>query len=684
MLKLDELIQNITQDSDYSRLTLERDKIEYILAKLRDNDSILKWKDKYEKCIKEEHTQRPSISDCRCKNREESERYRLEGNKHFQSKEDHLALYWYNKSICFAPNPSTTSLLALALANRSAVFFKLQKFKECSQDIESALELGYPSELRSKLDKRKSLCNTKLHQNPLTQSSLSSTATPFRSDKLRVHYSKEAGRSYKAANIISKGEIVMIEAPYASILNSKWHYLHCDYCYEEIVAVTPCPLCSSGCYCSSLCRDKAWRLYHWIECHSFEILQQVDDGTRLSLRILLSSSRSEILDICCHKIRAKPHEWLTKGLHKLTDESCFLSFMFSQRIIRWIQDLNVSTDDKILKNDQYQPAFKNLNNIDIALMLVSHIQQLRTNVHAITKLVTISKWRKVVCPEYNDLHHVSQNRQERIALALYLNSSLFNHSCNPNTIVSFTGRDITFKATCNIAKDVDVTHCYGPHINHMTRKERIDVLLKQYYFTCSCDACQSDSNLSNAELYGNALKCKKCDGPVKQTDKDEAFYRCQNCQWLIDSTEVLRKISRCNRLFLRAQKLSEDGNIQAGIATMKECLSDRLQLLHKFNLDLSFTYDSLAKLYAEIGNWKSASTACHKSVKTVQFIYGNNSIEYANELHKLALLYFNGKQINEALATINAAIALFDLHYGSSNTTRKELDDMKCFLLNCL
>lgn len=35
---------------------------------------------------------------------------------------------------------------------------------------------------------------------------------------------------------------------------------------------------------------------------------------------------------------------------------------------------------------------------------------------------------------------------------------------------------------------------------------------------------------------------------------------------------------------------------------MKECISDRLRLLHEFNLDLSFSYDSLAKFYAEIGS----------------------------------------------------------------------------------
>lgn len=68
-------------------------------------------------------------SDCRCKNAEESEKFRLQGNKCFQLKDDQSALYWYNRSICSAPNSSASPLLALALANRSAILLKLQEFK---------------------------------------------------------------------------------------------------------------------------------------------------------------------------------------------------------------------------------------------------------------------------------------------------------------------------------------------------------------------------------------------------------------------------------------------------------------------------------------------------------------------------------------------------------------------------
>lgn len=48
--------------------------------------------------------------------------------------------------------------MALALANRSAVLIGLGNFAEALDDIEEALQSGYPCELRQKLVDRKAKC----------------------------------------------------------------------------------------------------------------------------------------------------------------------------------------------------------------------------------------------------------------------------------------------------------------------------------------------------------------------------------------------------------------------------------------------------------------------------------------------------------------------------------------------
>ena len=96
--------------------------------------------------------------------------------------------------------------------------------------------------------------------------------------------------------------------------------------------------------------------------------------------------------------------------------------MFGEQIIQWIHNLDLPNIAEVSIDNCRKSKFEKMNKIDIALVIAFHIQQLRTNVHAITKLVDTSKWHKIVdCDEF---HRVSQNQQERLAISLYPNSSL--------------------------------------------------------------------------------------------------------------------------------------------------------------------------------------------------------------------------------------------------------------------
>jgi hypothetical protein len=50
---------------------------------------------------------------------------------------------------------------------------------------------------------------------------------------------------------------------------------------------------------------------------------------------------------------------------------------------------------------------------------------------------------------------------------------MLNHSCAPNTFVSFQGRALTlFAAGSGIAAGAEVTHCYGPQQGEMVTEAR--------------------------------------------------------------------------------------------------------------------------------------------------------------------------------------------------------------------
>lgn len=103
---------------------------------------------------------------------------RNSGNKLFQMKDDRAALMLYTQSIATAPFPGSSNIsnqelqtqlgenendctseaLALALANRSAVFFSMGNHEACLNDIRQAMKYNYPQKLLYKLFERQGKC----------------------------------------------------------------------------------------------------------------------------------------------------------------------------------------------------------------------------------------------------------------------------------------------------------------------------------------------------------------------------------------------------------------------------------------------------------------------------------------------------------------------------------------------
>lgn len=79
-----------------------------------------------------------------------------QGSKAYLKKKDKEALNCFSESICLAPAES--SVLPLALANRSAVLYQMHRYKEALQDMEWAERACYPAALRHKLLVRRCRC----------------------------------------------------------------------------------------------------------------------------------------------------------------------------------------------------------------------------------------------------------------------------------------------------------------------------------------------------------------------------------------------------------------------------------------------------------------------------------------------------------------------------------------------
>lgn len=138
------------------------------------------------------------------------------------------------------------------------------------------------------------------------------------------------------------------------------------------------------------------------------------------------------------------------------------------------------------------------------------------NAHAITELCIFDDDKKTTINE----------RQERIATAIYPSASLMNHSCNPNVInrfvreihcsqiafltylnqfyFSFCGRQLIVRAIEDVHIGEEVYNCYGPHYRRMRTKERQESLRSQYSFTCKCISCDA----IDSEDFQVCVTCK--------------------------------------------------------------------------------------------------------------------------------------------------------------------------------
>ncbi|CDQ96042.1 unnamed protein product, partial [Oncorhynchus mykiss] len=207
--------------------------------------------------------------------------------------------------------------LSLCYANRSAALFHLQRYRECLEDIDRALNHGYPSHLKHKLQDRQAQCLNHFpngtegittakqgagHQAEGNGSASVSCLSPG----LSVCFSPEKGRHLVATKGIAAGEVILEDRAYSCVLipgvgggrreeteeagrvfGTEVRY--CHQCLRETVSPVPCEGCSYARYCSEGCRRGAWEWHHRWECPIGAELSTAGVMSQLALRVALKA-----------------------------------------------------------------------------------------------------------------------------------------------------------------------------------------------------------------------------------------------------------------------------------------------------------------------------------------------------------------------------------------------------------
>ena len=82
------------------------------------------------------------------------------------------------------------------------------------------------------------------------------------------------------------------------------------------------------------------------------------------------------------------------------------------------------------------------------------------------------------------------------------------------------------------------------------------------------------------------------------------------------------------------------------------------------------------------GDLTNAAKYLKKSVETTEKIFGADSIELGNELHKLSQVLFNDRKVAEAKDVIESALRILTTQYGSAHPVTQDLLEMKMCLMD--
>nr|XP_006006154.2 PREDICTED: SET and MYND domain-containing protein 4 [Latimeria chalumnae] len=276
---------------------------------------------------------------------------------------------------------------------------------------------------------------------------------------------------------------------------------------------------------------------------------------------------------------------------------------------------------------------------------------------------------------------VQGSEQIRVATAIFPVVSLLNHSCDPNTSISFRGRTAVVRASRLIRKGEEALHCYGPHKSWMVAIERQRALKEQYFFECHCRACTKElrSEVKDKATGLDAFVCSQCFSPLQEEGES---CRCRNssCGYLVSWSRLQARLQKIRARIRDAVEQIEKDRPEQALEQLVSCQRSAGRFLSPTHRVRGEIEDAVAQAHASTGNWLTAAQHLEFSLRTVETHYGSSSLEFGQELFKLAQVLFNGGAAYDALMAICRAEGILLVHCGPESELLAELLAMKSCL----
>ncbi|XP_063626239.1 SET and MYND domain-containing protein 4-like [Cydia splendana] len=211
-----------------------------------------------------------------------STEFRQLGNQAYKKKKYHEALVLYNKALKYAPNKSNA--MKLAFSNRSALFITVKAYSACIDDLDTCSEMGYPPEIKTKLNNRyrealESLGTDEwlpvqkfangyfkmLHEphNPQISSATMDVGVIMEDNCPKI----------VAARDVKVGTVLAVEPAFVIDMNSENVNIACYNCQKLEYNLIPCEGCCHVMFCDTLCMKECMDQYHSVECKIIDLFE---------------------------------------------------------------------------------------------------------------------------------------------------------------------------------------------------------------------------------------------------------------------------------------------------------------------------------------------------------------------------------------------------------------------------
>ncbi|KQJ97373.1 hypothetical protein BRADI_3g30360v3 [Brachypodium distachyon] len=639
---------------------------------------------------------------------------------------------------------SVSSNYAKAWYRRGMVNASLKKYSSAIHDLKVALSMEVTSSGKSNIEQELKLILLK-HRNvnevgrsssDCQDAGLPHTAEPHKV-VLECASTPNKGRGMMSLNVISPASLIHVEDPLAAIIIKSCRETHCHYCFSEAPAdVVFCPLCTIPVYCSKECQEQAVGDISWNQDTSLEFnSHHLVDNAKLGLtstRCKTSNSKqiAEHMHECggAHWAAVLPADIVLAGRvmaqyidkRLLTGKSSAISGPNLDLVHHYDIDSPTSKLEShiyaivlLLCLQKYYRSDLSWREESLS-QLVLLICQIKVNSIAIVHMKSVDGGQELTESKgYSTASDavMCSVEQIRVAQAIYMSGSLFNHSCRPNVHTYFHSRTLFLRSTEYIESGSPLELSYGPQAGEMDLLERQKSLQENYKFSCRCSSCselnlsdlvidsfccprsfclgavsestcyRSEENFVHVSLNGSAV-CKLSLPDVSKVDEDmekvgKLFFRnddadlkidpgyCMSCRSQLDLSSVVATLDRAASKINRFKELIVIDDVSEVLITNAlQSLEQIKKLRHPYSKALAQAEDKIAEAFAKVGDQEQARKHCEASIKILEKLYHPKHIAIAHELIKLISIKLCMGDKAGAAATVTRAEAIFLLYYG--------------------